>query len=217
MKAAVRKAAALVALIGVTAVSAASGAEQPTQGAAIAEIAPSTTVATANTAALRDLSKEMKKAQDHFLELYNKVNHNLDQRLSCTNSAPTGTRLSQHSCSTRAQTRATEEMARNYMGAVDGVATNVAQRDAVAAQASANAQNGVPLTAEQTASLSGGGQTAESSVDIKSGETTSKVAQQKLDFEQNLQELLQKNPELRQRYEDYLEARQRYLDAGGRI
>jgi len=216
MKAAIRKAAAVAAMIGITALSAASEAEQPTQGAPVAEIDGTTAIATADTAKLSDLSKEMKKAQDRFLALYNKVNNNLDQRLSCTTSAPTGSRLSQRSCSTRAQTRATEEMARNYMGAADGISANVAQRDAVAAQATANAQNGVPLTAEQTATLSGS-QAADTSVDTKAGETVSKVSQQRLDFEQNLQVLLEKNPELRQRYEDYLTARQRFVDAGGRI
>ena len=212
MKAAIRKAAAVVVLMSVAALSAASQADQTTQEAST-EV--ETTVVTAKPA-LSDLSKEMKKAQDHFLDLYNKVNRNLDQRLACTNAAPTGSRLSQRSCSTRAQNRATEEMARNFMGAVDGVNANVAQRDAVVAQASTNAQAGVPLTAEQSAALSGS-QVPETNVDTKSGEAVGKVSQQRLDFEQNLQALLEKNPELRQRYEDYLAARQRYLDAGGRI
>ena len=147
MKAAVRKATTMITLVGVTAFAAASQADQ-------AKPAPTTdemVVTNTKPVGLAELSKAMKKAQDHFLELYNTVNRNTDQRLSCADRAPTGTRLSQRSCSTRAQNRATEEMARNYMGAVDVVNTNVAQNAAVAAEASTAAQAGAPLSAEQTA------------------------------------------------------------------
>jgi hypothetical protein len=38
-----------------------------------------------------------------------------------------------------------------------------------------------------------------------------------VEFEKNLQKLLDANPELRQRYEEYLSARQQYQQAGGRL
>jgi hypothetical protein len=167
-------------------------------------------------ARLSDLRKTMNKAQDRFLDLYNRVNNDVDQRLACADSAPTGSRLTQRSCSTRAQNRATEELARNFLSAADGIGANQAKSEATREQASANAQSGAPLSADESAALAGA-QAADTSVDTKSGEAAAKVSQEARDFEENLQKLLDKNPELRERYEEYLSARQRYLEAGGRL
>lgn len=167
------------------------------------------------TVGLRDLRKSMSKAEDRFLALYNKLNRNVDQQVSCSDSAPTGSRLSKRSCSTRAQTRANEEMARNYMAAAADISANQAQSNAARNEASALAQTGAPLTDAQSSALSGA-QAPDSNVDVRSAEAAGKVAQEKLNFEQNLQKLLDANPELRQRYEEYLSARQQYQLAGGR-
>jgi hypothetical protein len=139
------------------------------------EAAPQGAAAT-STVELRDLRKSMSKAEERFLALYNKFNRDADQQMSCNDSAPTGSRLSKRSCSTRAQTRANEELARNYVAAAAGSSTDEAQ-----------------------ASIAG------------------KVAQEKLEFQKNLQKLLDANPELRRSFEEYLAARQQYQQAGGRL
>jgi hypothetical protein len=139
------------------------------------EAAPQDAAAT-STVELHDLRKSMGKAEERFLALYNKFNRDADQQMSCNDSAPTGSRLSKRSCSTRAQTRANEELARNYIAAAAGSSTDGAQ-----------------------ASIAG------------------KVAQEKLEFQKNLQKLLDANPELRQSFEEYISARQKYQQAGGRL
>jgi len=167
-------------------------------------------------ARLGDLRKAMNKAQDRFLDLYNRVNNDVDQRLACADSAPTGSRLSKRSCSTRAQNRATEELARNYLSAAAGISANQAESAATREQASTNAQSGAPLSADESAALAGA-QPADTNVDTKSGEAAAKVSQEAREFEENLQKLLDKNPELRERYEEFLAARQSYQEAGGKL
>jgi sulfite reductase alpha subunit-like flavoprotein len=169
----------------------------------------------AKSESLRDLRKAMDKAQDRFLSLYNRVNRDTDQRLSCSDSAPTGSRLTQRSCSTRAQTRAQEELARNYLGAMDNISSDQSQRAANAAAASDAAQTRSTMTSEQSAALAGA-QSPDSDVNLKGGEAAGKISQEALEFEQNLQKLFEKHPDLKQRYDEFLTARQRYLDAGGR-
>jgi hypothetical protein len=165
---------------------------------------------------LRDLRNAMLKAQDRFLYLYNKVNRNADQSLTCTNDAPTGSRLTQKSCSTRAQTRATAEQARNFLGAMDTIRADQAERASAIAAASDTAQARGSLSSDQSAALAGA-QNPDSSVTPNSEETTSKVANEAMKFEQNLQLLLNEHPDLQQRYDEFLNARGRYLEAGGRL
>jgi hypothetical protein len=144
--------------------------------AIVAAEAPPPGAAVTGTVALQDLRKSMSKAEERFLALYNKFNRDADQQMSCNDSAPTGSRLSKRSCSTRAQTRANEEMARNYMAAASGMGADQGQQ--------ASAEGKVPAEA--------------------------------LEFQKNLQKLLDANPELRRSYEEYLAARQQYQQAGGR-
>ncbi|HTP38562.1 MAG TPA: hypothetical protein VMI92_03195 [Steroidobacteraceae bacterium] len=167
------------------------------------------------TAGLGELRKAMNKAQDRFLDLYNKVNRNAEQRLSCSDDAPTGTRLTQRQCSTRAETRETEEQARNFLGAVATINADEAQRNTTVEQATNKAQAGAPLTSEETAALAGN-QAPVADVDTRSGEAAGKVSEQAHEFAENLQKLLDGNPELRRRYEEFLAARQHYQEAGGR-
>lgn len=169
-----------------------------------------------NGARIADLRKAMTKAQDRFLSVYNRVNRDVDQQLACSDSAPTGSRLTQRSCSTRAQNRATEEQARSFMSAVDNVAANTAQADSARQQATARAQSGAPLSSDDSAALAGR-QAPDADVESRSNETAGKVSEEAREFQENLQKLLDKNPELRQRYEEYLTARQHYLEAGGRF
>lgn len=145
--------------------------------AVIADEAPPPGATTASTANLQDLRKSMNKAQERFLALYNRLNRNTDQQMSCTDSAPTGSRLTRRSCSTRAQSRANEELARNYMAAAAGV----------------GAEQGQQASAE------------------------GKLPPETLEFQKNLQKLLDENPELRHSFEEYLAARQQYQQAGGRL
>jgi sulfite reductase alpha subunit-like flavoprotein len=178
--------------------------------------AESTGTVIVNGARLADLRKAMTKAQDRFLNAYNRVNRDIDQQLACSESAPTGSRLTQRSCSTRAQNRATEEQARSYMTAVDSVAANQAQADSARQQATAKAQSGATLSSDDSAALAGR-QAPDADVESRSNETAGKVSEEAREFQENLQKLLDKNPELRQRYEEYLTARQHYLEAGGRL
>lgn len=188
----------------------------PLLATAAEESAKSNDTVVVNGARLGDLRKTMVKAQNRFLSLYNTLNRNVDQQLACSDSAPTGSRLTQRSCSTRAQNRATEEMARNFLSAVASISANQAQGAATREQASAKAQAGAPLSGEESAALAGAGQTADTSVDPKAQETASKVSDEALDFEENLKQLLGKHPDLKERYEEYMTARQRYIEAGGR-
>lgn len=188
----------------------------PVMASAADEAAKSNDTVVVNGARLSDLRKTMLKAQNRFLSLYNTVNRNVDQQLACSDSAPTGSRLTQRSCSTRAQNRATEEMARNFLSAVASISANQAQGAATREQASSKAQTGAPLSAEESATLAGAGQTADTSIDPKAQETASRVSDEALDFEENLKRLLEKHPDLRERYEEYMAARQRYVEAGGR-
>jgi hypothetical protein len=172
--------------------------------------------ALASTAGLRDLRKSLSNAEEKFLALYNKLNRNVDQQVSCSDSAPTGSRLSKRTCSTRAQTRANEDLARDYVNAAAGISANQSQTSAVQSEASTVAQAGTPLTTAQSAALTGT-LAPDSNVGVRSGEAAGKVAQETLEFEKNLQKLLDANPELRQRYEEFLAARQQYQQAGGRL
>jgi hypothetical protein len=144
--------------------------------AVMAGEAPPPATAAASAVNLADLRKSMSKAEERFFALYNRFNRNADQQMSCNDSAPTGSRLSKRSCSTRAQTRANEELARNYMAAAAGFGADQGQ------QASAE----------------------------------SKVPPETLEFQKNLQKLLDENPELQRSFNEYLAARQQYQQAGGR-
>jgi hypothetical protein len=148
----------------------------PLHAVVAGEAAPQGAAAT-STVELRDLRKSLSKAEERFFALYNRFNRNADQQMSCKDDAPTGSRLSKRSCSTRAQAKANEEMARNYMSAAAGIGADQGQ------QASAEG----------------------------------KVPPERLEFQKNLQKLLDENPELRQSFEEYLSARQQYQQAGGRL
>jgi hypothetical protein len=188
----------------------------PLLASAADDAAKSNDAIVVNGARLSDLRKTMLKAQNRFLSLYNTVNRNVDQQLACSDSAPTGSRLTQRSCSTRAQNRATEEMARNFLSAVTSISANQAQGAVTREQASTKAQAGAPLSADESAALAGAGQTADTSIDPKAQEAASRVSNEALDFEENLKRLLETHPDLRERFEEYMAARQRYVEAGGR-
>jgi hypothetical protein len=143
--------------------------------AVIAGEAPPSGAAATSTVRLQDLRKAVSKAEERFLALYNRFNRNADQQMSCNQSATTGSRLSKRSCSTRAQVRANEDMARNYMAAAGGT----------------GAEQGQQASAE------------------------GKVPPETLEFQKNLQKLLDENPELRRSFEEYVAARQQYQQAGG--
>jgi hypothetical protein len=145
--------------------------------AVVAGDAPPSGAAVTSKVDLQDLRKSMSKAEERFFALYNRFNRNADQQMSCNESAPTGSRLSKRSCSTRAQTRANEELARNYMAAAAGFGADQGQ------QASAEG----------------------------------KVPPERLEFQKNLQKLLDENPELQRSFDEYLAARQQYQQAGGRL
>jgi hypothetical protein len=168
------------------------------------------------SAKLGDLRKSMAKAEERFLALYNQLNRNVDQQLSCNDSAPTGSRLTRRSCATRSQTRASEELARNYLAAAADMGASQAQAGAERNEASAVAQAGTPLADSQSAAQVGT-QAPDASVNTSSGEAATRRAQETREFEANLRKLMDAHPELRQRYQELLAARRQYQQAGGRL
>ena len=71
------------------------------------------------TKSLRELRRDMRRAQERFTDLYNTLNQDRDQQIVCDNSAATGTRLTRPNCMTRAEQEARARDAVDYLAAAD--------------------------------------------------------------------------------------------------
>lgn len=149
---------------------------------------------------LKELRKDLKKAEDRFRALYNDLNQDSMQRINCTDDASTGTRFKKRSCSTTAMQKATADEMRESLAAMnmDG---DIARQSAAggALEASGPIAASTPLNVPSTQAQGG----------------VVNVDPQKDAFQKNVEKLMAEHPELRQRYDEYLLARQR-LDAAER-
>lgn len=148
---------------------------------------------------LRELRRDMRRAQDRFTELYNRLNQDRDQEIVCNDEAATGTRLTRPNCMTRAQQEARAREAADYLTAADLAGSLDAGLDGGAAESgpvgqSVRASNPNPETPRRYMT----GQ-ADPSVD------TSRDA-----YNANMERLLSEHPELYQAYQEYVEARRRF-------
>jgi hypothetical protein len=165
---------------------------------------------------LRDLRTTMLKAQDRFLDLYNKLNTDHRQRVACSEQAPTGSRLAKRRCSTRAQDDITQEQAQGLMqsmeasGAFGGA--EALRREERANQLEGKQLNGASLSADEQNELRA---LQNPTLDYTTKDGTLKGEDESSRFANNLQSLFEKNPELKALGDAYFEARRRFLAAGG--
>lgn len=159
---------------------------------------------TAETKSMRELRRDARRAQERFMELYNRLNQDRDQQIVCDESPATGTRLVRRSCMTRAQQEALARDAVDYLAASDlaasidiGLNGSPGELGPVGQAVQAGAPN--PETPRRYMT----GQappTVDTSVDA---------------YSTNMERLLSEHPELKQAYDEYLEARRR-LEAAER-
>jgi hypothetical protein len=152
--------------------------------------------ADAASPSLRQLRADVRKAERRFQSLYNQLNQDSEQQVSCDASAPTGTRFAKRKCTTRAAESARGEAVGEY---IDTGELN----NAVGVQTDGKVEHAgpidrVPVQDRYTAQLSG----------------TDLHAQQEA-FAKNLEKLMAANPELRKRFEEYRMAQQRLKAAEG--
>ena len=153
---------------------------------------------------LRELRRDMRRAEERFINLYNKLNEDRDQQIVCNESAATGTRLTRRSCMTRAEQEARARDAMDYLAAADLDASLDGGLDGGAAEAgpvgqSMRASSPNPQTPRRYTT----GQ-ADPSAETSRGA-----------YNANVERLLSEHPELYQAYEQFVEARRR-LEAAQR-
>jgi hypothetical protein len=144
----------------------------------------------ADAVSLRQLRADARKAQRRFQSLYDQLNQDSQQDVSCTDDAPTGTRFAKRKCTSRAAESARSEAISGYLDTTEA-------NNAVGVQNGRTADTASPVDQQQvpdryTARLS----------------DTELSAQQQA-FQKNLEKLMAANPELRKRYDEYVAASQR--------
>ncbi len=162
---------------------------------------------------LSSLKKAVAVKQDKFVSLYNKLNDDKRQDVTCRENAATGTRLSKRRCSTRGEDEARQEEAAAYLNNAFETASLQSQEKARREDrlSTGVGEGGKPLTeAEKNMLLD------DSTMPLATGTGDSMVAKLEIEsvtLEQNLKRLLAKYPELRKAQDEYLEARLRYETA----
>lgn len=154
----------------------------------------------------RELRGQMNKAEKQFFELYNRLNQDPRQAMLCANEERSGSRLrGSSSCRTRAETEIAEEAAREYIRGL-ALASSVDTETATGQQQSATSREVGGPVAQATAPPAPGAEYADKSF----SDTGARIENQRAEFDRHLKELLERNPELQQRLNEYLAARQRY-------
>jgi hypothetical protein len=146
--------------------------------------------------ALRDLRTDVKKAERRFRSLYDELNQDVQQQVSCQDDAATGTRFKKRTCTTRAAANATAQAAQDYVATADldtAVATQTSRT--IESDQAAPASPSASVPERYVATLAG--------VDL-GGQGNA--------YQRNLEKLMRESPELRKRFEEYVQARAR-LDA----
>jgi hypothetical protein len=154
---------------------------------------------------LKDLRKDVKKTEDRFRSLYNDLNEDSQQRITCKDDdAATGTRFKKKSCTTVAMHAATAVEMSDSLSTMQSNSALLQQADPIAPGAAG------PL--EGTAATSSAARAAVGQLPLKSA--TSLQAQRDA-FQKNVEKLIAQHPELQLRYDEYVQARQRLAIAEG--
>lgn len=148
---------------------------------------------------LRELRRDMRRAQERFTDLYNTLNQDRDQQIVCDDSAATGTRLTRRTCMTRAQQEARAREAVDYLAAADLAASIDAGVDGGAAEPGPVAQS----VRASTPNL----ETPRRYI-IGQADTSDETDRDA--YNANMERLVFRHPELSEAYEEYLEARRRF-------
>jgi hypothetical protein len=146
---------------------------------------------------LNELRSNVKKADQRFRSLYARLNRDVQQQISCKDDAATGTRFKKRKCTTRAAQNATAQAAQDYVSTAD------LNTSTTSTQTGRTAATDVAGPADRPASVPERYVAGVSSVDLKNPQDS---------YRRNLEKLMNENPELRQRYEEYVQARAQ-LDA----
>jgi hypothetical protein len=161
--------------------------------------APAVAAEEAKPASERELRAAMTRAEKRFFELYNRVNDDGRHEMACEAGGMTGSRLKKgRSCKTRGQSEIGEAAAREYMRGMD--------LSGSLATATTRAEDNASPVAQATAPAAATAEYAEGSF----GDAHTRLQQERAAFERNLQALLGKHPDLRQRFDEYRLARTRY-------
>lgn len=148
---------------------------------------------------LKELRKDVKKAEDRFRKTYNDLNQDSQQRISCEDDAATGTRFKKRTCTTQAMHAATSDQITQSLSSMQLNASVAGQTP----EAAALEAGGSIVDQTAMASRAGGEPTQFSSISLQAERDA---------FEKNVQKLMAEHPELRKRYDEYVQARAR-LDA----
>jgi hypothetical protein len=152
---------------------------------------------------LRELRKDVRKAEERFQALYNKLNPEREQQVVCEDSSSLGTRLSKHSCTTEGARSAAAQDVADYMSAVNRGA----------AQSGQEGGNGSPAELAAAAAAPG---VATSDTEIAVIGGAAGTDEHRTAFRRNLDKLLAEHADLRQALGEYVTAQQRYAAAGGK-
>lgn len=149
----------------------------------------------------RELRRDLRKAEERYNALYNKLNPDRDQRVTCEDSANTGTRLARRSCSTEGARAVSARDAMDYQSALDQSAGLASQSgDAPAAEAG-------PLGTVADAAAPG---FAPTDTSYAVGRQGAEMEAQREAYRRNLEKLLAEHPELRKALDEYNEAYRRH-------
>jgi hypothetical protein len=142
---------------------------------------------------LRDLRSDVKKAERRFRSLYDQLNEDVQQQVSCEDDAATGTRFKKHSCTTRAAANATAQAAADYVATAD-------LNSSVTTQTGRTLESDTAGPAVPEAKVPERYIAALAGVDLKDRQGG---------YRGNLEKLMSSHPELRKRFEEYVQARAR--------
>lgn len=151
----------------------------------------------------RELRSAVRLAEQRFFDLYNRVNVDRRHQMACENEDLTGSRLRKsRTCRTRGESQIGEDAAREYLQGLQlGAAINADGADGTAQD---------PAAAAMAASLAPAAATPTGTeyADKAFTDTRSKLEEERKVFETHLLKLMQEHPELRQRFEELMRARQ---------
>lgn len=144
---------------------------------------------------LRELRADARKAQRRFETLYQQLNQDADQQLSCQETATTGSRFTKHTCSTRAAETAKSLATQDYVGSADLNAS-------VKGQPGARTETSGPVEAA-TGATAPTAMSERYASDRKAVDLTGYQSA----YWKNLQKLMAQNPELQKRFDEYAQTK----------
>lgn len=160
---------------------------------------PGQTLAEVEGRSMRELRRDMRRAQERFTDLYNTLNQDRDQQIVCNDSAATGTRLTRRNCMTRAQQEARARDAVDFLAAAD-----------LAAGVEAGLDGGAADLGPVGQSVRASSPVSETPRRYITGQANTPVETSRDAYNANMERLLFEHAELYQAYEEYVEARRRF-------